>query len=172
MEQFIPIVTQTCKKVFLDFVGAEPHAEKSFANVHLHIEDWDISGIIGLTGDVQGVIVLSMKKELAVKIAGMLTGGTQTVFSRGISRDVDDVIGEIVNIISGNTKKSFENSLKIGISLPVVVFGNDYHTHWNGGIHALHENLPERQRGMRSASTMFTIFEKDSFMLSVTIAEK
>lgn len=82
---------------------------------------YDVSGIIGISGDVTGVIVLSFPREVAERVASLFTGAS-------LSADTDDfsdAIGELVNMISGNAKAKFEGK-KTSISCPTVVVGNSH----------------------------------------------
>jgi len=78
----------------------------------------DVSGIIGLSGDVVGAVIVSFPKLSALKIAGIFAGIT---FAE-TDEDFTDAIGELANMIAGNAKKDLEG-LKIMISTPSVVIG-------------------------------------------------
>jgi chemotaxis protein CheX len=91
--------------------------------------DWDISSIIGLTGEARGAVVLSMKKGLAIKLTDLLTGTGHD----DLDDEVVDAVGEIVNIIAGNVKKNLEESFKLIISLPTIVQGPAHVIKWPQG---------------------------------------
>jgi chemotaxis protein CheX len=78
----------------------------------------DVSGIIGLSGDVEGSVVVSFPMASALKIAGTFGGMEMTE----PDEDFADAIGELANMISGNAKKDFEG-LNVMISVPSVVVG-------------------------------------------------
>lgn len=82
---------------------------------------FDISGVIGLSGEAQGVISLSFPKILALKIVSILLG-TQVKI---VGDEVTDGIGEIVNIVAGHAKQ-YLTQYKLSISLPNVVIGNNH----------------------------------------------
>ena len=81
----------------------------------------DISGIIGMTGDVVGTVVLSLPTDSAVKIVESFVGSALDPKSE----DFADAIGELVNMISGNAKAKFEG-LDVRISCPSVVIGKGH----------------------------------------------
>jgi chemotaxis protein CheX len=114
--------------------------------------DWDISGLIALTGEVTGLVAISMKSPTAAKIADMLTGKDKF----DSEADVVDAIGEIINIIAGNVKKNLEDMFKIIISLPKVV---------RGKAHMI--VIPDTRT--RMLCIPFTIFESESICLSINI---
>ena len=85
---------------------------------------FDISAVIGVTGDCRGSIVLSFSKKVAVQILARLVGEPVTEFDD----DICDAVGEMVNVISGNAQAEL---LESGIgnfdrSLPNVIVGKDH----------------------------------------------
>lgn len=85
----------------------------------------DVSGIIGLTGEVTGALVLSFSSEMAIKIISQFAGDKYAA----LDRVVIDGVGELVNIIAGNAKKNL-SLLHISISVPGVVTGNRHQMNW------------------------------------------
>ncbi len=84
---------------------------------------YDISGIIGLTGEATGSIALSLPKKTALSIVSNFMG--QEVL--GLDADTADAIGEITNMIAGKAKKIFsEKGIKMKISIPNVVIGKEH----------------------------------------------
>jgi chemotaxis protein CheX len=126
MEQYIQPFIDVCRHVFKDFVGVELSVGRPYFSDQKAVHNWDISAIIGLTGEARGAVVISMKKELALKITSLLTGSQHDK----IDDDVADGIGEIVNIISGNVKKELEDEYRLIISLPTIVQGDWHHIRW------------------------------------------
>ncbi|MBD3319967.1 MAG: chemotaxis protein CheX [Chitinivibrionales bacterium] len=93
---------------------------------------YDISGIIGLSGDAQGSIAISFPKVMALKLVSTMMGMTIKV----IGPDLTDGIGEIANIIAGNAKQHF-NGLNLMISLPNVVIGRNHTLSTQKGVPTL-----------------------------------
>jgi len=79
---------------------------------------YEISGIIGLSGDVTGCIVVSLSCVLSYQLVSALTGEEITK----VDEDCIDAIGEITNMIAGGAKKDFPGG-KTTISVPSVVIG-------------------------------------------------
>ena len=79
---------------------------------------YEISGIIGLSGNVSGCVVISLSREVAFQLVGALLGETVTE----LNEDCTDAIGEIANMIAGNAKTDFPESGN-SISVPSVVVG-------------------------------------------------
>ncbi|MHC6203538.1 chemotaxis protein CheX [Breznakiellaceae bacterium SP9] len=155
MNVYIEPFIEACTCVFESFLGCEVIPESPYPFDKNAKHEWDISGVIGVTGDARGTMVISMKKDLAFKLAGKLTGKTYTQ----LNDDVADTIGEIVNIISGNAKRGLEKMFRLFISLPIIVRGKGHSIAWATG----QTNI---------LSIPFTIFENDQFTLSITLEKK
>lgn len=82
---------------------------------------YDVSGIIGLSGEVVGTVILSFPRQVACQVASSFAGIEITEDHE----DFADAIGELTNIIAGNAKKDIEG-LKVTISLPAVVIGRNH----------------------------------------------
>jgi chemotaxis protein CheX len=152
MEQYIQPFVQVSKAVFKSLLNCDIVPGRAYFIQKEAFLDWDISGIIALTGEVKGLIAISMKSPTASKIARCLIGD-------GIEfadADVVDAIGEIVNIVAGNVKKNLEDMFRIIISLPTVV---------RGKAHAI--VIPEERT--RLLCIPFTVFDGDTIWLSLTI---
>ncbi len=92
-----------------------------FGKPHIHNQDsvsHDVSGIIGLSGEVVGAVIVSFPKLSAIKIASIFAG----ISLSDVDEDFSDAIGELANMIAGNAKKDIEG-LNIMISTPSVVIG-------------------------------------------------
>ncbi len=79
---------------------------------------YEISGIIGLSGNVSGCVVINLSEKIALAMVSAMMGEEITVFDD----DCTDAVGEIANMIAGNAKTDFpgENN---SISVPSVVVG-------------------------------------------------
>ncbi len=78
----------------------------------------EVSGIIGLSGCVQGSVVLSFPRDVACRVASAFAGVELTPDSP----DFADAIGELANMVAGNAKKDF-GEYRASISLPSVIIG-------------------------------------------------
>lgn len=83
---------------------------------------YDVSGIIGMSGDVTGSVVLSFPKETAERVVAIFTGEELPVEHE----DFADAIGELVNMVSGGAKGMFQKKHS-AITVPSVVIGK-HHT--------------------------------------------
>jgi chemotaxis protein CheX len=153
MEKYIQPFIDVSIKVFKEFVGCNLVAERPhFSDPVKASAEWDISAVIGLTGEARGAVVISMKKSLAIKFTDILTGTAHT----DMDGEVIDAIGEIVNIIAGNAKQGLESAFRLVISLPTIVKGNEHSIKW-----------PHNQT--RIISIPFRTPDNETFTLSVAI---
>lgn len=81
----------------------------------------EVSGIIGMSGDVQGMVVLSFPTATACNVIRSFTGMDMDPSSP----DFADAIGELVNMISGSAKAKFEGK-NVSIFCPSVVVGKGH----------------------------------------------
>ncbi|MDR2094568.1 MAG: chemotaxis protein CheX [Treponema sp.] len=152
MEQYIQPFIEVSKNVFKEFLGAELTADRPYFMDTKTAADWDVSAIIGLTGEARGAVVISMKTALAARLTGILTGTQHD----DLDDEVVDAIGEIVNIIAGNVKKNLEQTFKLIISLPTIVQGWHHEINWPTGQ-------------TRIICIPFTIFQAEVFSLAVAM---
>jgi chemotaxis protein CheX len=115
---------ESAKETFSTMVGLNVQMDKLFVKDNDARFSPAVSGIIGLTGDVQGVVIIEFPLETALAVVSRLIGEEVT----NIDDDVTDAIGEIANIISGSAKKDLDG-LNVSIGLPTVVIGTDYVLH-------------------------------------------
>lgn len=109
--------------VFATMIKLEPVKE----NLYLKDDNkttYDISGIIGIVGDLAGSVVISLPEDLALKIVSNFLGEEKSV----LDHEVIDGIGEILNMIAGGAKKIFSDRHKIRfkISVPSVIVGKNH----------------------------------------------
>jgi chemotaxis protein CheX len=93
----------------------EPHIKTDDSVTH------DVSGIIALSGEMQGTIVMSMPQDAAVSIINLFTGESLSPHTHEFA----DALGELVNMISGNAKAEFQLKC-VSISCPSVVIGSHH----------------------------------------------
>jgi len=82
---------------------------------------YDVSGIIGMSGDVEGTIVLSFPTKVAETCVKKFVG----IDLPSDHEDFADAIGELVNMVTGNAKAEFQNK-KVSITCPSVVIGQGH----------------------------------------------
>jgi chemotaxis protein CheX len=94
-----------------------------------------VTAVVGFGGALSGACVFRSVSEVAMKIAGHMTG---MEFSE-VDHTVKDAIGEIGNMLAGAWKgKVPELAAKCGLSVPAVITGRDYHLHVQAPEFQLH----------------------------------
>lgn len=81
---------------------------------------YDVTSIIGFSGDVVGSVVISMHQATAAKLVSSFAG---MEIAPGTA-DYADAIGEIANMIAGSAKKDLGKAASI--TVPTVVFGTGH----------------------------------------------
>lgn len=152
MKQYIQPFIKVCKNVFKDFLNLELDAKLPYFMEKDAATEWDVSGVIGLTGEARGSVVISLREQLAKKLTSILTGTEH----KELDADVVDAVGELINIIAGNAKQELEEAFRLVISLPTIVRGKEHSISW-----------PDGQA--RVICIPFVISDEDSFTLSVAL---
>jgi chemotaxis protein CheX len=83
------------------------------------ISPYEVSGIIGISGEVTGCVVINFPEKIALKLASALLDEEL----KEVNGDCTDAIGEISNMIAGNAKNDFPKT-NTSVSVPTVVVGN------------------------------------------------
>lgn len=81
---------------------------------------YDVSAIVGFSGDVAGSVVVSFSRDTALAIVEAFAGAALDMNDP----DFADAVGELGNMIAGNAKKEFGCSASI--SVPSVVLGTGH----------------------------------------------
>lgn len=90
---------------FIDSTAGAPYLKKDDA------AHGDVSGIIGFTGSVVGSMAVSFSEKCILKIVSSMLGEEYST----ITRDIEDAVGEITNMISGDARKRLQSE-KLTIS--------------------------------------------------------
>jgi chemotaxis protein CheX len=102
---------------FVDPKPGKPYLKKD------NLAVGDISGIIGLTGAAKGSMAVSFSEKCILKIVSNMLGEEL----KGIDKDIEDAVGEITNMISGNARKFLEaEGYTITAAIPTVVSGRNH----------------------------------------------
>ena len=80
------------------------------------IRQHDVSGVVGLSGDITGSVTIGLDRSSAEQLASALAG----VCVKSDSADFADAIGELTNMIVGAAKARFPNR-SVSIGCPSVI---------------------------------------------------
>lgn len=113
--------------LFKDMFAIDAKAGSAYTLKDGEKHSWEISGILGITGDFQGILAFRLARPLADTL--LEKSGVMTHDEAERRETVNGMIGELTNIISGNASGNFDG-LSIDISPPVVVLGDQHHISW------------------------------------------
>lgn len=109
------------KDVFSTMLMMEIEAEESSDRPEDIIAN--VAGMIGLGGDLRGMLSVHCPGEVAKEITGALIGMEVT----DLDDDVKDAIGEIANMVAGNIKISFERAgIAVELAIPSSIIGKSF----------------------------------------------
>jgi chemotaxis protein CheX len=125
-----PFIAATTE-VFATIVGCTPVRETLRVKRQAQPE-YEVSGVIGLSGKAMGTIVLSLSRPVAMGVASAMLQETLST----IGPEVVDAVGELTNMIAGRAKTSLEE-LALSISLPSVILGRNHLIEFPSNVPAL-----------------------------------
>ncbi len=83
----------------------------------------DVSGIVGIAGDTEGSICLTFTRECILQVISRMLGEEQTE----INDVVKDAVGELTNIISGDSRRRLEGlGYHFQGAIPSVISGQGH----------------------------------------------
>jgi chemotaxis protein CheX len=108
---------------FETMVNISPRRGKPFISKDPSRAMTDVSGVIGITGDVDGWVAIRLSRDTALEITARMTGEEK----KYIDSMVRDAIAEAVNIVAGSAKSEFSSKgQRFTIAIPTVVVGDDH----------------------------------------------
>lgn len=121
---YLQPVIQSTQKIFQQLLNLSVHPVQP-SEEEKKIESYKVSGIIHFTNGVKGSLIVSFPEQTALQLVGKL-------LAEESHEEIDpaiiiDGIGEITNLICGNSKAGMKQfGWKLELSLPHVVIGDDY----------------------------------------------
>lgn len=83
----------------------------------------DVSGVIGLAGDMNGIISVTFTEKCILYIVTGMFGEEV----KEINEEIGDAVGEIANMISGQARQKLEKlGTNLQAAIPSVVMGKDH----------------------------------------------
>jgi len=122
MEYLTPFIDNTVN-VLKTMASLEPTFREVWFSKEFKIFG-DISGIIGLSGNSEGTVAVTFYWPLARKIIAQMMKVEEDMVN---AEYIHDGVGEIINMISGATKKNFSGTpYYFELSIPTVVVGSGH----------------------------------------------
>jgi chemotaxis protein CheX len=133
--EFEKHIAEATLEVFASMVFMEITAEKA-TDVPSSSFGAELTSMIGLAGDLKGVIAIHCPAPVALAITGAMLG----MELDSLDEDVKDAIGEIANMVAGGLKDAVSSTgLHIELSIPSTVIGKGVRT---GGLASSRFVLP------------------------------
>ncbi|MGB8013230.1 MAG: chemotaxis protein CheX [Terriglobales bacterium] len=122
LERWRPIMNEAAKEVFSLMVGS-PLTPPLAGEVP---EIAEVTGMVGLAGELCGILTIRCSASSAKKIASLMLG----LADNEAAEQQNDAVGEICNMVAGNFKAKI-NGLgdNCMLSVPTVISGDNYTTH-------------------------------------------
>ena len=125
-KNFLEIFINAAEGMFSEMFELKAQAGKPMEMDHLAGHDWEVSGIVGITGKGKGMMVLRFKQDLILQLlekVGMTPGSTEEIGDL-----VNGLVGEIVNVVSGHSISALPHDLDI--TVPLIVRGGNHRVNW------------------------------------------
>jgi chemotaxis protein CheX len=90
---------------------------------------WDITGLVGLAGQAQGVVAVRLAASLLERL--FVVSGVTAAGDKERKELESGLVGELTNIIAGHAASDL-HGIDIEIAPPVVVRGPNHHIGWPG----------------------------------------
>lgn len=137
-KEFVAAFVRSLGETFSTMLGCEiqPSSE-NLATEHPIFKD--LSGLIDLTGRAEGVMVISLSKEVALQAASAML----MMECDKINADVIDAVGEIANMVAGSAKAKM-SQYGMSIGLPSVITGKGHEVNFPSAVapHCLNFDCP------------------------------
>ncbi|MBR0155478.1 MAG: chemotaxis protein CheX [Treponema sp.] len=120
---FLNATLQTFKQMF----QVESKNNEPFVVDVISGHQWEVSGLLGVTGDYSGVVAVRLHKTLAFKLLE-LSGLTDILPDEKLELS-QELVSEVTNIISGSAVSAL-SSYNLTVSPPVTITGKDHVISW------------------------------------------
>ena len=123
---FVTAFTDASRNTFRDMFGIDATFKGARELSSSEEHGWELTGLVGLAGKVQGVVAVRFPVEL---VARLLAGTGVAIGSDAERRQLEGgLVGEICNIVAGAAASS--GGLDFEIAPPVVVRGPNHKIGW------------------------------------------
>jgi chemotaxis protein CheX len=121
-----PFLSSTIE-LFEQTFALTPVAGEPFLDEKAYKHRWDISAVMVLTGNAIGIVVIRLTRLLADKL--LVKSGVQWTNEEERVKLCDAMVGEMINIVSGNAAGKLAG-YDVDISVPIVVQGTNHTLSW------------------------------------------
>jgi CheY-specific phosphatase CheX len=123
----VSVFSEAARNTFRDMFGLEAKLLGAHDLGPSDEHGWDLTGLIGLAGHVQGVVAIRLTGKLTERL---LAGSGVKAASDAERRQLESgLVGELCNIIAGAASSS-ASGLDFEIAPPVVIRGPNHKIGW------------------------------------------
>ncbi|MBK1809393.1 chemotaxis protein CheX [Clostridium sp. YIM B02505] len=120
--EYINPIVEASKNVINQITGFNPSLGRIYKKTIPYSVD-SVMVLIGLTGQIQGSVNISLNKGLALKIVSAMMGGMEV---NELDEIAKSAISELCNMILGNAATIFySNNISIDITPPIIMTGTN-----------------------------------------------
>lgn len=123
--KLVEVFTRATARVFEAYFGEKPeHGSPTPLPKDASLE-FDFSGLVGVAGEVRGLVVLSFQREEISRLLLAISNAPPA----SLDKSIRDFLGEFANVITGNTKKELGETIS-AFSLPRILEGRPHQPRW------------------------------------------
>lgn len=119
-------VSKASREVFETMLSLPLEVDPSMMRTAIEPETFHgVVALVGVAGSWTGTGHISCSPQFAQQLAGALLMAPYD----SVNEDVLDAVAEVANMIIGNVKTYFEEKVgPLGLTVPTVIYGRNYHT--------------------------------------------
>jgi len=122
MLKYAQDIAEATQEIFSSMVMLEVSPGEPFKRADSNLAN-SISGIIGLAGEIKGMLAIHLPDKAALAITTAFLG----MDVEEIDEDVCDAVGELANMLGGSMKTILDpGGSKVQLSMPSAIHGEEY----------------------------------------------
>ena len=121
--EFINPFLEAVINVLKTMAFTNPKPGKPFLKKKGEPSQGDVTGIVGMTGPVNGSIAVSFSEQAILQVVSNMFGED----FKELNGEIQDAVGELSNMISGDARRMLaEKGYQFEASIPTVITGKDH----------------------------------------------
>jgi len=126
-DKLVDAFRASAQSTFMEMFGIAATAESPRIVDNSEDHGWDITGLVGLAGEAQGVVAVRLTHMLATSL---LEGSGVVANSDKERRELETgLVGELTNIVAGAAISALTGQ-NVEIAPPVIIRGPNHHIGW------------------------------------------
>ncbi len=117
----------SCQEAFSQMFNIAPQNKDPYLLPPVGTHPWEISGVVGVSGDEAGIVAFRLHRILATKMLSI--SGIEADSNEEKEAMEKDLVTEFTNIITGNAVSAITNK-NISVSAPFILSGQNHEIPW------------------------------------------